>query len=634
MTRLLRLLLLLGLAILATQSAQAQVPDYKETPYFASLVAAGRLPPVAQRVPEQPLVVNLNPPAEIGQPGGDLRTMIARSRDIRLLSVIGYTRLVVYNEKFEIVPDLLESYTVENGRIFTFHLRRGHKWSDGQPFTSEDFRYYWDDVANNKELNPSGIPVDLLVDGEPPKVTFPDALTVRYEWSKRNPEFLSRLAGTAPLYIYRPAHYMKKFHIKYADPETLKREVAAAKRPNWAALHNKLDNMYEEDNPDLPTLDPWVITTRPPAIRFVAERNPYFHRVDSAGHQLPYLDHIIFSLADAKLIPAKAGSGEADLQFRNIAFNNFTFLKENEKRAGYKTLLWRTAKGAHFALFPNLNCNDAGWRKLLRDVRFRHALSLGIDRQAINESLFFGLGIESNNTVLPDSPLFKPEYQTANAIYDPATANKLLDQIGLTKRDGNGIRLMPDGRPIEIIVETAGEDTEQTDILELIGENWAKLGIKLFSKPSQRDIVRNRIFSGEALMSVWTGLENGLANANTNPEELAPTSQYGLQWPKWGQYYETHGASGEPIDMPVAKELFDLYDAWMNTADRGERTRIWQRMLQINAEQTFSIGVISGVFQPVVISKRLMNVPKDGVFNWDPGAFVGIYRPETFWLRP
>lgn len=633
MKALLRLLLLLCLATATAHTAAAQTPEYKETPFFTSMVAAGKLPPVAQRLPEHPLVVDMQPPREIGQPGGDLRTLIARSRDIRLLSVIGYTRLVVYDEKFEIVPDLVESYNVEDGRIFTFHLRPGHKWSDGQPFTSEDFRYYWEDVANNKELNPSGPPVDLLVEGEPPQVSFPDALTVRYAWSRRNPNFLPRLAGTAPLYIYRPAHYMKKFHVKYADPAVLKREVAAAKRPNWAALHNKLDNMYEEDNPDLPTLDPWIITTRPPAIRFVAERNPYFHRVDSAGHQLPYLDRIIFSLADAKLIPAKAGSGEADLQFRNIAFNNFTFLKENEKRAGYRTLLWRTAKGSHFALFPNLNCNDAGWRTLLRDVRFRHALSLGIDRQAINESLFFGLGIESNNTVLPDSPLFKPEYQTAFATYDVAAANQLLDEIGLTKRDGNGIRLMPDGRPIEIVVETAGEDTEQTDILELIGENWAKIGIKLFSKPSQRDIVRNRIFSGEAIMSVWTGLENGLANANTNPEELAPTSQYGLQWPKWGQWHETHGLSGEPIDMPAAKELYDLYDAWMNTTDKAERTRIWQRMLQINAEQTFTIGVVSGVFQPIVINKRLMNVPKDGVFNWDPGAFVGIYRPETFWLR-
>jgi len=618
----------------AASGALAQTIEYKETPFFSSLVANGSLPPVEKRVPEQPLVMSMQAPREPGHQGGDLRTMIGRSRDIRLLSVIGYTRLVVYNEKFEIVPDLVESYSDDDDRVFTFHLRRGHKWSDGQPFTSEDFRYYWEDVANNKELNPSGVPVELLVDGEPPQVSFPDALTVRYSWTKRNPNFLPRLAGTAPLYIYRPSHYLKRFHIKYADPTFLKQALTASKRPSWAALHNKLDNMYEEDNPDLPSLDPWVIKTRPPAIRFVAERNPYFHRVDRAGHQLPYLDRVTFSLADAKLIPAKAGAGEADLQFRNIAFNNFTFLKENEKRSGIKTLLWRTAKGSHFALFPNLNCNDPGWRQLMRDVRFRHALSLGIDRQGINESLFFGLGIEANNTVLPDSPLFKPEYQTANATYDPAAANKLLDEVGLTKRDGNGIRLMPDGRPIEIVVETAGEDTEQTDILELIGENWAKIGIKLFSKPSQRDIVRNRIFSGEAIMSVWTGIENGLANASTNPEELAPTSQYGLQWPKWGQWYETHGQAGEPIDMPAARELFDLYDDWLNTTDRSRRTAIWQQMLQIQADQTFTIGVISGVFQPLVINKKLMNIPKEGVFNWDPGAFVGVYRPEAFWLRP
>ncbi|WP_370156376.1 ABC transporter substrate-binding protein [Ferrovibrio sp.] len=623
---------LLAFALLLP-AARAQPGDYKETPSLAAMVSAGKLPPVALRLPEKPLVMPLQAPREAGQSGGDLRTMIGRSRDIRLLSVIGYTRLVIYNEQFEIIPDLAESYTVEDGRTFTFRLRPGHKWSDGQAFTAEDFRYYWEDVANNRELSPSGIPVDLMVDGEPPQVSFPDALTVRYSWTRRNPHFLARLAGTAPLYIYRPAHYMKKYHVKYADPAALKREIETSKRRNWAALHNKIDNMYEAENPDLPTLDPWVITTRPPAVRFVAVRNPFFHRVDQTGQQLPYLDRLVFSLADSKLIPAKAGAGEADLQFRNISFNNFTFLKENEKRSGYRTLLWRTAKGSHFALFPNLNSNDPGWRQLMRDPRFRHALSLGIDRQAINESLFFGLGIEANNTVLPDSPLFRPEYQTTNATFDPAAANRLLDQIGLARRDSSGIRLMPDGRPLEIIVETAGEDTEQTDILELIGENWAKIGVKLFSKPSQRDIVRNRIFAGEAIMSVWTGLENGLANAGTNPEELAPTSQYGLQWPKWGQWHETRGQSGEPIDLPAAQELYKLYDAWMSTSNRDEQARIWHRMLQIHAEQTFTIGVISGVFQPIVVSKRLVNIPKEGVFNWDPGAFIGIYRPESFWLR-
>lgn len=631
MTALSRVLITFFLAV-ASLPAPAQ-PKLQETPALAEQVAAGKLPPVEQRVPAEPLVVSFAGQKEAGRHGGELRTLIGRSRDVRLLTVIGYTRLVVYNEQFDFVPDLVESFEVEDERVFTFRLRRGHKWSDGHPFTSEDFRYYWEDVANNKELSPSGPPVALLVDGEAPKVSFPDEYTVRYAWSRRNPFFLPRLAGTAPLYIYRPAHYMKKFHVQYADPAELEREVAAAKRRNWAALHNKIDNMYEAENPKLPSLDPWVITTRPPAIRFLAQRNPYYHRIDKDGLQLPYLDRVIFNQADAKLIPAKAGSGEVDLQFRNISFSNFTFLKENEKRAGYRTLLWKTAKGSHFTLFPNLNANDPVWRSLMRDARFRQALSLAIDRQAINESLYYGLALESNNTVLPASPLFKPEYQTTNATFEPELASKLLDDIGLTKRDGNGIRLLPDGRPLEIVVETAGEDTEQTDVLELIGENWAKVGVKLFSKPSQRDVVRNRIFSGEAIMSVWTGLENGLAKAETIPNELAPTSQYGLQWPKWGQWHETHGQSGESIDMPLAKELYDLYQAWLHAGDSQERARIWHRMLAIHAQQTFTIGVISGVLQPIVVNRNLANIPKEGIFNWDPGAFVGLYRPETFWLR-
>jgi peptide/nickel transport system substrate-binding protein len=620
--------------VLATASAPAQVPDLQETPALAAEVNAGKLPAVGKRIPEQPLVVTFKAPTEAGRQGGDLRTLISRARETRLLNVIGYTRLVIYDDRYQIIPDLAEKVDVQDDRVFTFHLRKGHRWSDGHPFTAEDFRYYWEDVANNRELSPSGPPADLLIDGERPKVEFIDEVTIRYSWSKRNPTFLPRVAGTSAFYLYRPAHYLKRFHSRYADSQKLAALVASEKRPNWAALHNRMDNMVEGDNPDIPGLDPWTISTKPPAVRFVALRNPYFHRIDGNGRQLPYLDRIVMTQADGKLIPAKSGAGEVDMQFRNISFNNFTFLKENEKRAGYKTLLWRTAKGSHFTLFPNLNANDTTWRSLMRDVRFRHALSLGIDRQAINESLFFGLALESNNTVLPDSPLFRPEYQSAQARLDLPAANRLLDQIGLTKRDSHGIRLLPDGRPLEIIVETAGEDTEQTDILELIGESWAKIGVKLFAKPSQRDVVRNRIFSGEAIMSVWAGLENGLPNADTKPNELAPTSQYGLQWPKWGQWHETTHQSGEPIDMPPAQELYDLYQAWLDTGNSAERTRIWHRMLDIHAEQTFTIGVISGVFQPIVVSRKLMNIPKEGVFNWDPGSFVGLYRPETFWLQP
>jgi peptide/nickel transport system substrate-binding protein len=625
--------LLATLALLAAALPAAAQP-YKETISLAAEVAAGKLPKIEQRLPEKPLVMKFEAPRKAGQQGGEMRTLIGRAREVRLLNTISYNRLVVYNDKYEFVPDLAESFEVQDERIFTFRLRKGHKWSDGAPFTAEDFRYFWEDIANNPEISPAGPPVDLLVDGEKPLVEFPDALTVRYSWKQRNPKFLPRIAGTSAFYLYRPAHYLKKYHAKYADPANLARLAAAEKRANWASLHNKIDNMVENDNPDLPTLDAWMMQTRPPAIRFVAVRNPFYHRVDSNGVQLPYLDRVVMAQADPKLIPAKAGAGEADVQFRTIAFSNFTFLKENEKRAGYRTLLWKTAKGSHFTLYPNLNANDKAWRTLLRDARFRLALSHAIDREAVNQSLFYGLALESNNTVLPESPLFRPMYQTRGIDFDLAAANKLLDELGLAKRGSDGIRLLPDGRPMEIIIETAGEVSEQIDILELIAETWLKAGIKMFPKPSQRDVLRNRIFSGEALMSVWSGLENGVPNAATTPSELAPTSQFQLQWPKWGQFYETKGQSGETPDMTEAKELLTLNEQWNDAADLGTRDRIWHRMLSIHMDQMYTLGVITGVFQPIVINKRMANVPDEGIYNWDPGALIGMYRPETFWMKP
>ena len=591
-------------------------------------VREGKLPPVEKRLPQSPLVVKAE---ALGKYGGTLNTLVGRSRDTRMLAVYGYARLVGYDRQLNIVPDILESYEVKDGRVFTFKLRKGHRWSDGHPFTAEDFRYYWDDVANNRELSPSGPPRDLMVDGELAKFEVLNDVTLRYSWSKPNPHFLPRMAGASPLFIYRPAHYLRRFHKKYSE-KVRQAEAQGRNARRWSAVHNRMDNMYESDNPRLPTLQPWVNTTRAPADRFVAVRNAYFHRVDEAGLQLPYIDRVVLAVADSKLIPAKTGAGEADLQARDVSFNNYTFLKQGEKINGYRTFLWQPGKGAHFALFPNLNVNDPVWRAVLRDVRFRRALSLAIDRSLVNQVLYFGLALEMNNTVLPQSPLFREHYRSAWARYDRRNAARLLDEMGL-KRGPDGTRRLPDGRPLEIIVETAGESTEQTDVLELIRETWREVGIKLFSKPSQREAFRNRVFSGETVMSVWSGLENGLATPDTGPEELAPTAQVQLQWPKFGQYYETGGKSGERVDIPEVNQLAELHRAWGASSTGVERTRIWQAMLDLHVEQQFTIGVIAGVPQPVVARDTLMNVPEKGVYNWDPGAFFGIYRPDSFFFK-
>ena len=591
-------------------------------------VREGKLPPMEKRLPQSPLVVKAE---ALGKYGGTFNTLVGRSRDTRMLAVYGYARLVGYDRQLNIVPDILESYEVKDGRVFTFKLRKGHRWSDGHPFTAEDFRYYWDDVANNRELSPSGPPRDLMVDGELAKFEVLNDVTLRYSWPKPNPHFLPRMAGASPLFIYRPAHYLRRFHKKYSE-KVRQAEAQGTSARRWAAVHNRMDNMYESDNPKLPTLQPWVNTTRAPADRFVAVRNAYFHRVDEAGLQLPYIDRVVLAVADSKLIPAKTGAGEADLQARDVSFNNYTFLKQGEKINGYRTFLWQPGKGAHFALFPNLNVNDPVWRAVLRDVRFRRALSLAIDRSLVNQVLYFGLALEMNNTVLPQSPLFREHHRSAWARYDRKNAARLLDEMGL-KRGADGTRRLPDGRPLEIIVETAGESTEQTDVLELIRETWREVGIKLFSKPSQREAFRNRVFSGEAVMSAWSGLENGLATPDTGPDELAPTAQVQLQWPKFGQYYETGGRSGELVDIPEVIQLAELHRAWAASSTGAERTRIWQEMLDLHVDQQFTIGVIAGVPQPVVARDTLMNVPERGFYNWDPGAFFGIYRPDSFFFK-
>ena len=606
---------------------------FVEPPVLADKVAKGELPPVQARLPKVPAVAAMAWPGQtVGRQGGDITLLMATPKDTRLMVVYGYARLVAYDPKFELKPDILQAFEVEDGRIFTFHLRAGHKWSNGDPFTTEDFRYYWEDVANNKDLSPAGAPVQMLVEGEAPKIDIIDETTIRYSWSKPNPQFLPALAGPSPLYIFRPSRYLRQYHGKYVNPDDLKKKLAEYGQHSWAALHNRIDNMYRNDNPELPTLEPWMLTTKPPSERYVFKRNPYYYRVDAQGLQLPYLDSVAVQVADTKLIPAKVAAGDADLAARYLRFDNFTLLKESEARGKYKVLLWNSAWGSQVALYPNLNVVDPVWRNLVRDVRFRRALSLAIDRGDINQTIYLGLATEGGNTVLAQSPLFDESYLNAWTAFDIDQANRLLDDIGLTDRNSNNLRMLPDGRPLEIIIETTGQSPEEGDVLELITDTWKQIGVGLYTKPSERDSMRNGVFDGDAVMSIWTGLENGLPTPEMMPWELAPTTQQQLQWPMWGQFVETKVESGLPVDLPEAQKLDDLLKQWAAASDTAGRAAIWREMLKIFADQVFTIGTVSGVPQPVVVGNRLHNVPEQGIYSWDPGAHFGIYKPDCFWV--
>lgn len=629
----LRLLPILVLTLVLTVSGAARAEAPIETADLADLVKARKLPPVAERLPRVPRRVDLKSMGrEPGRHGGELRMLMGDVKDLRQMVVYGYSRLVCYSEKLELEADILESFEVKDDRVFTFKLRPGHRWSDGHPFTTEDFRYFWEDVALNKKLSPGGPPVEMMVAGEKPVVEVIDPTTIRYSWSKPNPNFLSTLAGARPLYIYMPSHYLKQFHASHVQAEKLDALVKKREMQNWARLHERESRMYRPENPKLPSLDPWVPTTKPPSTRFEFARNPYFHRVDEAGRQLPYIGKVVITIVSNQLIPAKVASGESDLQARYIRFDNYTFLKEAERRGLIKVKLWQRGEGSTLAMMPNLNTVHDGWRTAFRDVRVRRALSLGIDRREINMAIFYGLAEASANTVIPRSPLFKPEYASAWSRFDVKEANRLLDEAGFSKPGFDGVRRLPGGERAEIIVETAGENSQEADVLGLIRDSWLKVGIKIYPRPTQRDLLRKRVLSGDTIMSVWSGFDDATPTADRMPSEFTPTLSDQLQWPKWGQHYESMGASGVKPDMLEVARLMELLGNWRLAKDRSEREQIWTEILKLHSDQVFTIGTINQSLQPIVVNRLLRNVPDKGFFAFEPGGYFGLYKPDTFWL--
>ena len=619
----------------APLAAHSNGPVLQESSFWAQEVNAGSLPHVQDRIPSEPLVVDLEAKGRsFGRQGGTLRTLISRTKDVRQMVVYGYARLVGYQSDYTLAPDILARVDVEEGRKFTLHLRPGHRWSDGVPFTSADFKYWWENVANDPDITPSGPPDFMIVDNRLGKVTFPDAQTVVFEWQIPNPNFLPLLAQASPPFIYRPAHYLSQFHVKFADPDALIEKVKSARVKSWAALHNKRDNMYKFDNPAQPTLQPWINTSDTDSSRKLFVRNPYFHRIDSRGVQLPYIDVVQMTVVGGGLIAAKANAGEVDLQARGLDFPDVAILKKGEVDGGkYRTLLWANGAASQIAIYPNLNFADPVWRDVMRDVRFRRALSLGIDRRMINRALYFGLASEGGMSALSQSALYNDDNTHSWSMMNLAHANALLDDMGLTDRTPAGLRQLPDGRPMEFVIETAGERSEEENALAIIADTWRDLGIRLIMRPLDRDILHNRIYAGRTMASVWYGWDNGLPGPSTSPSYLAPTNQEFFAWPMWGQYYQTVGQAGSPPDMQPAKRLMLLANDWNHTDDPQVREDIWKRMLAIHAEQQFAIGVLAEAPQPVVVSNDLMNVPEHGIWAFDPGAHFGIHRIDEFYFQ-
>ncbi|MFD2174119.1 ABC transporter substrate-binding protein [Rhodobacter lacus] len=621
----------LGLIAAGATLSPSLAEAFVSAPYFAAQETMGALPPVAARLPDVPRVIDLAAMGRTpGQCGGTLRMVIGGQRDVRYMPILGYARLLAYTPELELVPDLLRDWEVEGDRIFTLHLRPGHRWSDGHPFTAEDFRYCWEDVIGHPELG--GMPPEMLLDGRGPKFEILDKVTVRYSWHAPLPEFPARLAEPVPLRLFLPAHYLKAFHARYTPMPRLEQLAKHWRVDDWSSLHQKVSRSSRPENPDLPTLEPWRPRTSPPSEQFVFERNAYFHRVDSAGVQLPYIDRFEMDVSSYDILPAKVATGESDLQATGLEFSDYTLVKEAETRFPIKVALWTRSQGSRVALMPNLNCLDPVWNTLWRDVTVRRALSLAIDRDEINQVLFFGLATPSQNTILPESVLYQPHYASAWASHDPEQANALLDRTLLGLRHRDGFRRMPDGKMAGLMIETAGESSLQTDVLEMIRDHFRAVGLAVWTRNSQRELFRSRALAGMTVMSVWNGLDNALPTPEMPPYELAPTAEDQLNWPRWGAHYVSQGRQGIAPDMPEALMLLRLLDRWRGSTSQDERTEIWHQMLALHADQVFSIGTVNAVPEPVVRSARLRNLPETGLIGYVPTSILGVYMPDTFWL--
>ena len=370
----------------------------------------------------------------------------------------------------------------------------------------------------------------------------------------------------------------------------------------------------------------------PPADRFVSCAIPTSTASIPAGRQLPYIDRVILRVAEGKLIPAKTGAGEATC-----------------RRATCASTTTRSSRRARSATTTACCC---GRRRRLADravpqpQRQRSGLARADARRAvppravardrpheINQVIYFGLAQRrQQHGRCRKARCIARSIPTRWAKFDLKAAERCWTRSGLTKRDAGGLRLLPDGRPLEIIVETAGEGTEETDVLELIRDSWREVGMRSSPGRSQREVFRNRVFSGETMMSVWSGLENGMPSADMSPDELAPTRQQQLQWPKWGQYFETSGKAGEAPDMPEAKELFELLQAWR---DRGRAPSATD--LAPDARDPCRAASSRSAWSAASRSRsscatRCATCRTRALYNWDPGALFGIYRPDTFWF--
>ena len=601
--------------------ADAQAASYSEAPTLAEAVKAGKLPPLDQRLPSDPEV--LKPLDSVGKYGGQLRFGLRGSSDYNnTLRMVGPQGLVRWNVDYtEVIPNVAKSWDVnDNATVFTFHLRPGMKWSDGTPFTADDVMFNMEDIVLAGALAPT--PPRYMAAGEPVKVEKVDDVTVRFTFAAPYGDFLAELAS--PLGQH-PVFYQKKYCAQFlpqynADAEA---QAKAAGSSDWKTYYvakcGDIEVASRWGNPERPVLDPWVV--KEPyvggAVRVVMERNPYYWQVDTDGHQLPYIDELFSPIAqDVESLVLEAIGGKIDFQIRHLdAAANRPVLAENRDKGGYEFVEAKSVGGTNMIINLNLTHKNPELRELFNKKDFRVALSEAINRQEIIDTALLGEGSPWQQGPFEDHPNFNKRLSTQFLEFRPDEANKLLDGIGLTKRGSDGMRLLPSGNPLKFKIDVIPTlQPEHVDMLQLIEQQWAKVGIDMDVNPLERTFFYERTSNANDHDAAVWGAQGSWVPGEI-PQQIVPVhhdSRWGIPWTQW---YKSGGKEGEEPPASI-KERMKLYDEARATVDPQKRHELIEKIADIAADEFEVFGVSKALSTYGIKKTTLKNVPEAMPSSW------------------
>jgi peptide/nickel transport system substrate-binding protein len=642
--RILRLtLMLLLVTALPSLSVIAQSDEdmtYNEAPILAELVEAGELPPVAERLPDEPFV--LEPLDAIGTYGGTLNVYATDNSPWNELTESperGPLPLRMENDG-TIIPDILRDYEqAEDNTSITLYLRPGMKWSDGSAFTSADFMFLWHDIRQNDQID---YPAWTMRHWDIADVQAPDEHTVIYEFTRPTPRAVLDLLHWrgGEWSLYQPSEYLKQWHIDY-NPEA--DELAQEEGfDTWFEAFNWHIGFVPQNDINKPTTHPWRMVRFDSTVR-VYERNPYFHQVDSAGNQLPYVDRVVSQIVDSETYNLEVISGQADVAYLNTTIDNFTLYKQNEQAGNYVVNTVPGTSVSDLTFRFNFNSEDPEKRDLYRTPQFRQALSLAIDREEINDLILLGLGEPRQYTVPSGTSYLQPEWETAFADFDPERANQMLDDLGLTERNADGIRLLADGEPLQIVVSYAeGAWSGSVAAHELVQEYWREIGVDMQIRPLDVSLFREREngtnWDVHSEKEEFGEMYAYLGGSPVTPVSTAPW----ITWYDARREVEAGNADlsdfegGELPGEEPPQEIIELLDLALVEQDATvygteEYEEISRELFQRIADNTYAIGTVGETPTILIARPNLRNLPQ-GAAPWFESALnISYYSAQWFY---